>query len=122
MKDVKICKTFLVTSRKQLRHNNKFFSSEHKGDLLYDLNVRQKTFLNGNVTFSDHAIEKQLSSLDKNSALIVVDWPMKFLQLRHREKQSDWYGKRGISWHVSSGITKNSEISQLEVSTYAYIS
>ena len=31
-----------------------------------------------------------------------MDWAMKFLQLRYREKQSDWYGNRGLSWHVSS--------------------
>ena len=29
------------------------------------------------------------------------DWAMKFLPVKYREAQSDWYGKRGISWHVS---------------------
>ena len=33
---------------------------------------------------------------------------MKFEQTRFREKQSDWYGKRGLSWHVSSVISKGS--------------
>ena len=67
------------------------------------------------------AKQKVLSSLDKNSALIVIDWAMKFLQLRHREKQSDWYGKEGIRWHVSSVITKNDKTAKIEVSTYTHL-
>ena len=67
------------------------------------------------------AKQKVLSSLDESSALIVIDWAMKFLQLRHREKQSDWYGKRGISWHVSTVVTKNVEAAKIEVSTYTHL-
>ena len=26
---------------------------------------------------------------------------MKFLPQRYRESQADWFGKRGISWHIS---------------------
>ena len=32
---------------------------------------------------------------------------MKFLQLKYRDKQSDWFGKRGLSWHISTVITRN---------------
>ncbi len=32
---------------------------------------------------------------------------MKFLRLRYREKQSDWFAKRGLSWHVSSVIHRD---------------
>ena len=42
-----------------------------------------------------------LSALDETSVLITQDWAMKFLPLKYRENQSDWYGKRGISWHIS---------------------
>ena len=34
-------------------------------------------------------------------------WAMKFLQLRYREKESDWYGKRGLSWHISSVVSSS---------------
>ena len=37
-------------------------------------------------------------------ALLVMDWAMKFNQLRYREKQSDWYGKSGLSSHISTVI------------------
>ena len=40
-------------------------------------------------------------NLSNNQALIIVDWAMKFLSYQWREKQRDWYGKAGISWHES---------------------
>lgn len=46
------------------------------------------------------------TSLDENSILLTQDWAMKFLPQRYRETQSDWYGKRGISWHISVVVTK----------------
>ena len=33
--------------------------------------------------------------------MIVNDWAMKFLPQKYRESQADWFGKRGISWHIS---------------------
>lgn len=42
-----------------------------------------------------------LQDLDETSALITQDWAMKFLPQKYRESQSDWFGKRGISWHIS---------------------
>ena len=45
---------------------------------------------------------------------------MKFLQLRYREKQSDWYGKRGLSWHISSVVSR-SKSNTTEVISYAHL-
>ena len=42
-----------------------------------------------------------LEKLDDNTVLIINDWAMKFLPQKYRESQTDWFGKRGISWHVS---------------------
>ena len=42
-----------------------------------------------------------LQLLDDNTVLIVNDWAMKFLPQLYRESQQDWFGKRGISWHIS---------------------
>ena len=36
-----------------------------------------------------------------------MDWAMNLLQLKYREKQSDWFGKRGLSWHISTVITRD---------------
>lgn len=42
-----------------------------------------------------------LQELNFNEVLITQDWAMKFLPQKYRETQTDWFGKRGISWHVS---------------------
>ena len=42
-----------------------------------------------------------LDFLDDDTVLIVNDWAMKFLPQMYRESQTDWFGKRGISWHIS---------------------
>lgn len=41
-----------------------------------------------------------LELLNEKSILIVSDWAMKFLPQMYRESQQNWYGKRGISWHI----------------------
>ena len=42
-----------------------------------------------------------IDTLDPEAVLIVNDWAMKFLPQRYRESQTDWFGKRGLSWHIS---------------------
>ena len=46
---------------------------------------------------------------------------MKFIQLKYREKQSEWFGKRGINWHVSSIITRSAEDNGLEIVSYVHL-
>ena len=62
-----------------------------------------------------------LRELDNTSMLVVADWAMKFVQMRHREKQSDWYAKRGMSWHISSVVTRDEETDELQVVSYAHL-
>ena len=42
-----------------------------------------------------------LKELDKMSVLLVLDWAMKYLPRKFRESQTDWFGKRGIPWHIT---------------------
>jgi len=44
--------------------------------------------------------------LDNETGYIIFDYAMKFLPMKYREKQSEWYGKTGISWHVCVLIAK----------------
>ena len=69
----------------------------------------------------DRAKQNVPSSLQSNSALIIMDWAMKFLQIKHREKQSEWFGKRGINWHVTCVVTKNVADSGLEIVSYVHL-
>ena len=89
----------------------KFYGKEQQGDILYDFERSReaislwKAHIMGTLN-QERAKQKILENLDSSSNLIVVDWEMKFLQIRLREKQGDWYGKRGLSWQVSSVISR----------------
>ena len=39
--------------------------------------------------------QKILLSLQRDEVFIISDWAMKFLQIKFREKQSEWFAKRG---------------------------
>ena len=52
----------------------------------------------------DLARQDALSSLDEETVIVINDWAMQFLPMRFRERQSQWFGKRGISWHFSAVI------------------
>ena len=54
----------------------------------------------------EEAKQDALLALDDETCLIVMDWAMKFLPQRYRERMSEFFGKRGRSWHVSAVITK----------------
>ncbi|PFX27096.1 hypothetical protein AWC38_SpisGene8215 [Stylophora pistillata] len=42
-----------------------------------------------------------INALVEHSALIVSDRAIKFIPQRYRESQQDWFGKRGMSWHIA---------------------
>ena len=47
-----------------------------------------------------------LDLLDESSVLLVQNWAMKFLPRKYRESQNDWFGKRGLPWHVTVATRK----------------
>ncbi|KAK3722873.1 hypothetical protein QZH41_020449, partial [Actinostola sp. cb2023] len=55
----------------------------------------------------DAARVEVLESLDASSVLLVQDWAMKYLPRKFKESQTDWFGKRGIPWHVTVATRKN---------------
>lgn len=38
---------------------------------------------------------------------IAMDWALKFLPCFGRERQTDFYGKKGIKWHVSVVLSRD---------------
>ena len=54
----------------------------------------------------DQARTTCLDSLDHSAILVTQDWAMKFLPMKYRESQTSWFGKRGISWHISVVVRK----------------
>lgn len=102
------------------------YSSEQREDLLYDFYRAKSDILlwKAHVIRSinqEEAKQDALRSADDTSAILIMDWAMKFLQIRYREKQSDWFGKRGLSWHISTVITKNASTGKVELKSYAHI-
>ena len=67
----------------------------------------------------EEAKQDALAGLDAQTCLIVMDWAMKFLPLRYRERMSEFFGKRGRSWHVCAVITKKDD--KLEVECFVHI-
>ena len=103
-----------------------FYCKEQQKDIPYDFEqaVRAINQWKAHVmrkTNQERAKQDVLAKLDSSSRLVVMDWAMKFLQLRYREKQSDWYGKRGLSWHVSSVVSRDELTKKFQVTTYAHL-
>ena len=97
--------------------------------LLYDFKLAQtdifewKSHIVRSVN-QEAAKQDQLKTIstNQNCALVIMDWAMKFLQLKYREKQSDWFGKRGLSWHISTVITRDPNLEgRLELWSYAHL-
>jgi len=103
-----------------------FYSKEQKEDLLYDFDRATKSIHEWKSHIMRSANQERakkniLEGLDCSSIFILMDWAMKFLQLRYREKQSEWYGKRGLSWHISSVVSRGQVTGQLKVTSYAHL-
>lgn len=118
--------TFNELSQKLEQHTNTSFIQDHREDLLYDFRASQALIFKWKAHIlrsvnQERAKQKVIDNLDDSSVLVVMDWAMKFIQTRFREKQSEWYGKRGLSWHISSVISKNSETNTIGVASYAHL-
>ena len=89
-----------------LVHSAEFHSEEDKDEASY----LWKTSVNAIRSWKSHQLRSvhqdqarldAINALDEHSALIVSDWAMKFIPQRYRESQQDWFGKRGMSWHIA---------------------
>ncbi|EGT56425.1 hypothetical protein CAEBREN_21839 [Caenorhabditis brenneri] len=56
--------------------------------------------------FTDQERQNIVNSLSENEGLLTLDFAQKYLPTWHREKQTDYYGKKGISYHIAH-ITAN---------------
>lgn len=64
-----------------------------------------------------------LDSLDEISAFVIDDFAQKWLPRNYREKMKDYFGKRGINWHVSCVVMlgENKEVKNYDVVCLVYI-
>ena len=61
-----------------------------------------------------------VNALDDSSVLLVQDWAMKFLPRKFRESQTDWFAKRGISWHLTVFIRRGND-HKLQMMTFVNV-
>ena len=54
--------------------------------------------------------ENLLSTLSSDEIYLNLDWAMKFLPVKSREPQSEFFGKRGISWHITVVMKSDTSI------------
>ena len=102
------------------------YSCKQREDVLYDFDRAQSDILlwKAHIVRSinqEEAKQDVLKSEDPQSAILIMDWAMKFLQIKFCEKQSEWFCKPGLSWHISTLITKNVDSGKIELKSYAHI-
>ena len=88
----------------EVRESNdvQFYSTDQQEDLLYDVVQAQNSILQWKAHIlsaanQDRAKTDAVRSLQCDTILVVMDWAMKFTQMKYREKQSVWFGKRGMN-------------------------
>ena len=60
-----------------------------------------------------------MDSLQEDSVLITQDFAMKFLPAQYRETQAEFFGKRGISWHLT--VCQSKQGGELVAQTFVHI-
>lgn len=99
-------------------------SDEDRDDLEYEISQSRESIQAWKAHLlrainQDAARHEVLENLDAQSVLLTMDWAMKYLPRKFRESQSDWYGKRGISWHISVAMRKNAD-DETELLTFVH--
>ena len=105
-------------------HKKKFLNEEDRDETIFMVqNARQAiSEWKAHQLRSAHRDTCRLDILQRissSSVLIVQDFAMKFIPTRYREAQSNFFGKRGISWHISVCLRKTDK--RLEAQTFVHI-
>ena len=105
-------------------YSSKINDKEKEDDLRYEADIAEvkiKEWKAHIMRAQNQEQSKQniLLSLQENEVFIILDWAMTFTQMKFREKQSEWFGKRGINWHICCVISRKED--KLEVTSYAHL-
>ena len=105
-------------------YSSKINDKEKEDDLRYEADIAEvkiKEWKAHIMRAQNQEQSKQniLLSLQQNEVFVILDWAMKFTQMKFREKQSKWFGKRGINWHICCVISRKED--KLEVTSYAHL-
>ncbi|CAH3177369.1 unnamed protein product [Porites lobata] len=104
-----------------------FSYQEQKEELKYDIEKATERIMDWKspivrATNQEKAKINILDNLTERQVLVVMDWTMKWLPRSYRETQAEWFGKKGVSWHVSACITRpDNEEAKFDVRTFVHI-
>ena len=101
-----------------LESSASMYSKEYQEDLLYDFEQARTDIFQWKAHIlrsvnQDKAKQDVKRNLNARSALVVMDWAMKFLHIKYREKQSDWFAKE-----VSAGTSRPSFLNKKHLVTW----
>ena len=57
----------------------------------------------------DAAKSELFNNMKPHEVLLICDWSMKYLPRKFREDQCDWFGKRGLPWHITMAFRRTAE-------------
>jgi hypothetical protein len=105
------------------RYSSKM-NKEQEGDLQYDARAAAAKIVEWKAHIIRALIQEQckqdtVKRLQADEMFVIIDWAMKFEAMKFREKQSEWFAKRGMNWHISSVVLKEGKESH--VSSYAHL-
>ncbi|MCP3662528.1 MAG: hypothetical protein GY696_08550 [Gammaproteobacteria bacterium] len=95
----------LMSIRKEMDNPDLKWQSQHqKPDLVIDMEAAASAIEEWRAHLLrafHHSLAKSefLDTMTECQAYIIMDWATKFLPARFREKQIDFFGKRGKPWH-----------------------
>ena len=104
-----LCLREAFSHLRSIIEQNKNIADEMRQRLLYRLEHNTQLITDWKkhllrTVHQDVARKHTLDVLDETSLFIVADWAMKWLPTRYREAQRDFFGKRGLPWHVTYAI------------------
>jgi len=102
-----------------------FYSNNEKEDKLHDVQVSLESIYAWKrhllrALHQDRARQEVLDEVDSSKIFTTQDFAMKFLPRRFKETQMEWFGKRGISWHISHCVRRTSS-HECEVSVHSHL-
>ena len=91
---------------------NQIIDIEQRNELQYDFQQVREAIIELmrhliRAVQQDNAKSMLLGQMDEETALVTIDWSQKILQQKHREGQSEYYGKKGMSLLVASFTIKD---------------
>lgn len=72
------------------------------------------------VVHQDKARLDVIDNLTEEDVFLTQDFAMKFMPIKFREAQTDFFGKKGLSWHITVVLRKTSS-GQLESQSFVHI-